>query len=155
LALECQLFLDVDCSNITYSSTVHPQVAAAATQKWNKQHGWTDEEDKKRKILALPRFAEYMRKVREGRAGGPNQELVDKIYEDWMAGKGASPCSIFNRNFTVDCRVATIEAEIAAPNKWNGTTTRTQPLKKAWMKVSLGSLFHLLKVQEPVSLLPM
>ena len=56
LALECQLFLDLDCSSFTYSSTVHPQVAAAATQLWSKQHGWTDEEDKKRKILALPRY---------------------------------------------------------------------------------------------------
>ena len=56
LALECQLFLDVDCSSFTYSSTVHHQVASAATQLWNKQHGWTDEEDKKRKILALPRY---------------------------------------------------------------------------------------------------
>ena len=60
LALECQLFLDLDCSfttlRLTYSSSVHPQVAAAATQLWHKQHGWTDEEDKKRKILALPRY---------------------------------------------------------------------------------------------------
>ena len=56
LALECQLFLDVDCSTFTYSSPVHPQVASAATQLWHKQHGWADEEDKKRKILALPRW---------------------------------------------------------------------------------------------------
>ena len=56
LALECQLFLDVDCSSFTYSSTVHPQLVTAATQLWNKQYGWADEEDKKRKILALPRY---------------------------------------------------------------------------------------------------
>ena len=56
LALECQLFLDVDCSSFTYSATVHPQLVTAATQLWHKQQGWTDEEDKKRKILALPRF---------------------------------------------------------------------------------------------------
>ena len=42
-------------SNVAYSSPVHPQVAAAATGLWHKQHGWIDEEDKKRKILALPR----------------------------------------------------------------------------------------------------
>ena len=131
LALECQLFLDIDCSSITYSWTVHPQIVNAATQLWHKQHGWTDEEDKKRKILALPRyyavytclhdlrtvfiwrgkllfffrFAEYMRKIKEGSGtGGADQEFVDKTYADWMAGKGASPCSVFNKNFKADCR---------------------------------------------------
>ena len=168
LALECQLFLDVDCSSLTYSSTVHPQVASAATQLWHKQHGWADEEDKKRKILALPRwfsnfvrntfcprFAEYMRKIKEGSGpGGADQEFVDKTYADWMAGKGASPCSVFNKNYKADCRlvfssitffssrVATIEAEIA-PNQWNGTTNRTQTIEESLDESLLGVLIPL------------
>jgi len=143
LALECQLFLDVDCSSLTYSSPVHPQVASAATQLWHKQHGWADEEDKKRKILALPRFAEYMRKIKEGSGpGGADQEFVDKTYADWMAGKGASPCSVFNKNYKADCRVATIEAEIA-PNQWNGTTNRTQTIEESLDESLLGVLIPL------------
>ena len=52
------------------------------------------------------RFADYMKKIKEGTApGGANQEFVDKTYADWMAGKGASPCSIFNKNYKADCRL--------------------------------------------------
>ena len=46
-----------------------------------------------------------MRKVEEGRGPeGADQEFVDKTYNDWMAGKGASPCSVFNKNYKADCR---------------------------------------------------
>ena len=92
-----------------------------------------------------------MRKVREGRAGGADQAFVDKTYADWMAGKGASPCSVFNKNYKADCRllhsttswflsrVATIEAEIA-PNQWNETTTRTQTIEESLDESLLGVL---------------
>ena len=56
-------------------------------------------------IVLFPRFAEYMRKIKEGKGlGGADQEFVDKTYADWMAGKGASPCSVFNKNYKTDCR---------------------------------------------------
>ena len=52
------------------------------------------------------RFAEYMRKIKEGSGtGGADQEFVDKTYADWIAGKGASPCSVFNKNYKADCRL--------------------------------------------------
>ena len=104
--------------------------------------------------LIFPRFAEYMRKVREGQAGGADQAFVDKTYADWMAGKGASPCSVFNKNYKADCRlvhsstswflsrVATIEAEIA-PNQWNETTTRTQTIEESLDESLLGVLIPL------------
>ena len=56
-------------------------------------------------LINFTRFADYMRKVQEGRGpGGADQEFVDKTYNDWMAGKGASPCSVFNKNYKADCR---------------------------------------------------
>merc|ERR1712032_1043660 len=71
-----------------------------------------------------------------------DQEFVDKTYADWMAGKGASPCSVFNKDYKADCRVATIEAEIA-PNQWNGTTTRTQTIEESLDESLLGVLIPL------------
>ena len=56
-------------------------------------------------LINSTRFADYMRKVHEGRGPeGADQEFVDKTYNDWMAGKGASPCSVFNKNYKADCR---------------------------------------------------
>ena len=56
-------------------------------------------------LINFTRFADYMRKVQEGRGPeGADQEFVDKTYDDWMAGKGASPCSVFNKNYKADCR---------------------------------------------------
>ena len=46
-----QVFIDVDCSNLTYSSPVAPQVEAAALQLEQRRRGWTTEEDKKQKII--------------------------------------------------------------------------------------------------------
>jgi len=53
-AFECQIFLDVDCSHLNYSTPVSDQVLAAAEKVKQRRRGWVNEAEKKRKILALP-----------------------------------------------------------------------------------------------------
>jgi len=72
-ALECQLFLDVDCSHLNYSTPVSEEVLAAAKKIEQKRRGWVDEADKKRKILRLPDL-HYATKL-HGRTG------VGKAYD--------------------------------------------------------------------------
>ena len=56
-----QLFIDVDCSNLTYTSRVSPSVQAAADSIEQQRRGWTTEEDKKEKILNLPQVKSAIR----------------------------------------------------------------------------------------------
>merc|ERR1711971_181393 len=53
-ALECQLYLDVYCSHLNYTTPVSEDVLTAAKMIEQKRRGWVDEADKKRKILQLP-----------------------------------------------------------------------------------------------------
>jgi len=104
-ALECQLFIDVDCRNLTYSSPVHPVIAEAAEKMEEERtpdRGFTTEEDLKNKILNLPIVLDatkiygnfsmsmmYLADMIELNEGGTSTRFC--TYLDW---KGPGRCSL-------------------------------------------------------------
>jgi len=59
-ALECQLYLGVDCSSLDFDAVPSKNVASAAIHATAAIRGWKTEKDKKKKIFSLPRVQEMI-----------------------------------------------------------------------------------------------
>jgi len=83
-ARECQFFIGVDCTNLSFEDTPSTNVANAVLQHQHTIRGWKTEEDKREKIFKLPKIQKMMEKwmgMPIYYANYHNQSVID--YLDW------------------------------------------------------------------------
>jgi len=124
-ALECQLYLDVDCSHLNYTTPVSEEVLAAAKKIEQKRRGWVDEADKKRKILQLPAL-HYATKL-HGRIG------VSKAYD------AGNICSVVLSTQLKGCSLYSMERTLMPESRAlpsNRSETPSESLEDSLLLVS-------------------
>jgi len=117
-ALECQLHLDVDCSNLTYTSTVSPEVLSAAEKVEHRRRGWTTEEDKKMKIFNLPKV---------NKAFWNSSSFFESSWGmDFSMCHVISGCDLFEDRSCTGCRMDELAAQLAPGANTSIPTDRTE-----------------------------
>lgn len=135
-ALECQLYLDVDCTNLTYTSEVSPEVLAAAEELEQRRRGWTTEEDKRMKIFNLPHV---------NRAFFNNFDLFNFSYSfDLSLCSQIKECDIWEDDDCTGCRKSELTAMLAPAGfnetiRVNGTETPEESLEESILTILTSS----------------
>jgi len=92
-ALECQLFIDVDCSSFDQADTPSPEVKKAGEELVYRLRGYSTEEDKMRKLIA------YWRKVNAGIVWALTDEEIEKLYNEGPT----SICITLLQDYSLSC----------------------------------------------------
>jgi len=147
-ALECQFFIGVDCSRLSYKDSPSPNIATAVLQHEQTIRGWTTEEDKRLKIFNLPKIQEMMNQTCALYFNYHNQTVTDYFDDKYEKRESMCPPTHFASGnsrerrfyskFNERCKVFELLADEFAVNVSSVPTERTQTPEEA-LELSIWS----------------